>query len=194
MLRSVFPVSARWRETPRMGFDQVSLFLYPPQWERWSVADPTGLNYGGEPVQVVSAARTADSNSPVVWLVDVCRWFVARGFAVVAEGPEHARLTSRALSSALGQRAEIEISVGAERGEVTCFYCRFLLTRDTPVRLERWEALVSDLCGAFGLRIGVADGQAVDPEEFLAMVRRAGNWRYFAEHFGWVSPAEDDLA
>jgi hypothetical protein len=177
-----------------MAFDQVSLFLYPPRWERRSVADRRMTCYEtGEPVQIVSAVRVPAANGPAVRLDDLVRWFGARGFETQAQGPESARFASPAVPSALGRRAEVEVTAAAEGGEVTSLYCRFLLTRDTPVRLERWEAFVQELGSTFGLRIGISDSEAVRPEEFVRVVRRAGNWRYFAEQFGWLSSSEGGL-
>jgi hypothetical protein len=65
-----------------------------------------------------------------------------------------------------------------------------LLTRETPVRLERWEAFIQELCDVFTLRISVSDTESVAPEEFLAVVRRTDNWHCFAEQFGWSEPTE----
>jgi hypothetical protein len=178
-----------------MGFDQVSLFLYPPRWQRRSMPSPTKLRYAftGEPVQVVSAVRVADTDAPPVLLDDVRRWFTSRGFELIADDPGYVIAAEAAVPSALVRRSEIEISAYTEDGEVADLYCRFVLTRDAPLRLERWEALFRDLCGAFGLRIGVADGELAGPEEFLTIVRRRDNWRYFAGQYGWESDGEDEL-
>jgi hypothetical protein len=148
--------------------------------------------FTGEPVQVVSAVRVADSDAPSVPLGDVRRWLTSRGFELVADDPAYVMAAAATVPSAPGQRPEIEISAHTESGEVASVYCRFLLTRDTPLRLERWEALFRELCGAFGLRIGIADGELVGPEEFLRIVHRMDNWRYFADHFGWASHGNDE--
>jgi hypothetical protein len=167
-----------------MAFDQVSLFLYPPGWEQQSEAT-TALHSSGRPVRIVSAARSASGVGRPVRVAELSGWLVPRRFAVVAEGPTGARFASTARPSALGRRAEIELIAGAACREVNCLYCRFLLTRDAPLRLEWWEALVRGLCEAFGLRIVAADGGAVGHDEFLAVLRRADNWRLFAGRFGW---------
>lgn len=178
-----------------MAFDQVSLFLYPPRWQRRSACSPNMPRYAftGEPVQVVSSVPVADADAPPVPLHDVRRWLTSRGFGIVVDEPDYAISATAAVPSALGQRPEIEIRVGAESGEVASLYCRFRLTRDTPFRLERWESLCRDLCGAFGLRIGVADGEWAGPEEFLTIVRRMDNWRCFADHFGWENHGKHEL-
>lgn len=147
-------------------------------------------HYTGEPMQAISAVRMPAAEGPAVRLDDLYRWFGTRGFEMVVQELEFAQFASPTVPSPLGQRAEVEVSIAAEDGEVTSLYCRFLLTRDTPARLERWKALVQTLGHAFGLRIGISDTEAVDPEEFLRVVGRAENWRHFAEQFGWVSPSE----
>jgi hypothetical protein len=149
--------------------------------------------YTGEPVQVVSSVRVANTDAPSVPRGDVRRWLTSHGFEVVVDDPGYVRFAAAAIPSALGQRPEIDISAEAERGEVASLYCRFLLTRDTPSRLERWEALFRDLCGAFRLRIGLADGELAVPEESLTIVRHLDNWRCFADHFGWENDGNDDL-
>lgn len=171
-----------------MAYDQVSLFLYPLRWEQRS-EPTTALHYSGRPVRIVSAVRAVSGEGRAIRVGEFSDWFGSHGFKIVAEGPDNARFASPAVPSALGRRAEIEVSAGAEAGEVNCLYCRFLLTRNTPLRLERWEALVRELCEAFGLRIGVADGESVDPEEFLTVLRSTDNWRCFAAQFGWANPA-----
>lgn len=167
-----------------MAFDQVSLFLYPPRWRQRS-QPTTSLHDSGRPVRIVSAVRSASGEGRAISVGELSRWFALRGFQVVSVGPDGARFTGPAVRSALGRRAEVEVSAGAEDGEVNCLYCRFLLTRDAPLRLERWEALVQGMCGAFGLRFGVADGETVGPEEFLPILRRCDAWRLFAGQFGW---------
>jgi hypothetical protein len=169
-----------------MAFDQVSLFLFPPRWERRSVPKTVS---SGQPVWFVSAVRVEESERPIVRFDDLCNWFEAKGFEVVARSVEYAQFSSAAIESALGRRAEIDVSASAEGGEVTCLYCRFLLTSETPNRLERWEAFIQELCGRFALRISVTDTESVGPEEFLAVIRRTNNWRLFADQFGWSEPS-----
>jgi hypothetical protein len=171
-----------------MAFDQVSLFLYPPRWNRCSVPDTQMKHYSGEPVRIVSAVRADHSAGPVLQFEDLCRWFEAKGFETVARSAHYAEFHSAAVESALGRRAEIDVSASAQGGEVTTLYCRFLLTRDTPHRLERWEAFAQELCRRFSLRISLSDTEAVGPEEFLAAVRRTDNWHFFADQFGWSEP------
>ncbi len=173
-----------------MAFDQVSLFFYPPRWERYSVADARMKHYSGEPVRIVSAIRAEDSNGPTVSLEDLCRWFEAKGFQVVTRSADYALFHSATVESTLGHRAEIDVSASAQDGEVTSLYCRFQLNRESPLRLERWEAFRQELCAVFSLRIGVSDSESVGSEEFLTIVRQTDNWRYFAEQFGWPQPFE----
>ena len=95
----------------------------------------------------------------------------------------------------MGEGPEIDVVVGLEEGdirEVSSLYYRLQLNRNSPSRLEWWEALTEELCRTFNLRIAVLDGGLVGPEEFLAVVRRAQAWRFFADQFGWPGPAEDD--
>jgi hypothetical protein len=157
-----------------MAFDQVSLFLYPPRWERRSVAT-SSMSYRGEPVRVVSAARVEDNDASEVLVEHLREWLTSRGFEVVVDTPEYVQLANASVPTAFGRQAEIEISAGIRCGEVTSLYCRFLLSRDAPIRLERWEVLFAELCGSFSLRIGVADGESAGPEEFLAIVRAMDN-------------------
>jgi hypothetical protein len=173
-----------------MAFDQVSLFLFPPRWQRHSVADARMKHYSGEPVRIVSSVRAAESKGPSVRFDDLCRWFEAKSCEVVARSVDYAQFCSAAIESALGRRAEIDVSASAEGGEVTRLYCRFLLTREAPLRLERWEAFIQELCATFALRISVSDAESVGPEEFLTIVRRTDNWRCFADQFGWSEPSE----
>jgi hypothetical protein len=172
-----------------MAFDQVSLFLYPPRWDRHSVANPQMMHISGEPVRLVSAVR-ADHDGPIVRLAEMSRWFESKGFE---RSPDYANFRSAVVPSALGLRAEIDVTAcveGGEDDEISSLYCRFLLARDTPVKLERWELFMQELCGTFGLRIGVTDGEFVGPEEFLAVVRDTDTWRCFANQFGWVVSSE----
>ncbi len=177
-----------------MAFDQVSLFLYPPRWQRRSISS-ANMRYAftGEPVQIVSAVPAASTDALSVPLGDVRRWLTCRGFGVDVDGPGEVIFAAAAVPSALGQRPEIEISLEAKSDEVASLYCRFLLTGDTPLRLEWWEAFFLDLCGAFGLRIGLADGELAGPAQFLTIVRRQDNWRYFADQFGWENDGKDEL-
>jgi hypothetical protein len=170
-----------------MAFDQVSLFLYPPRWERQSVAHPQMMHISGEPVSVVSDKR-ADSNGPIVQLADMSRWFEAKGFE---RGWHESNYHSALVPTQFGPQAEIDVTACAEGGEheeVTSLYCRFRIIRDTPVRLERWEMFMLELCGTFGLRIGVADGDFVGAEEFLDVVKDTNTWQCFADQFGWAAP------
>jgi hypothetical protein len=174
-----------------MAFDRVGLFLYPPRWERQRVlVDPCLTRYAGIPVYFVSRVRTPDSTAPVVRSDDLCRWFASRGFEVVVESQDYVNCYSRSIRSARGPQPEIEVSADGEAGEVTNLFCRFLLTRRAPARLERWEAFMHELCGTFGLRIVVADGESLGPDEFVAFVRGSPNWQRFAERFGWANPQE----
>jgi hypothetical protein len=173
-----------------MAFDQVSLFLYPPRWKRHSIADARMKHYSGELVRIVSAVRSEESKAPAVEFDGLCRWFEGKGFEVVNRSAVYAEFHSAAIESALGRRAEIDVSASAEGGEVTSLYCRFLLNREAPLHLERWEAFVQEMCGAFALRISVSDTESVGPEEFLSAVRRSDNWRCFADQFGWSEPLE----
>jgi hypothetical protein len=120
-----------------MAFDQVSLFLYPPRWQRRSVSS-SNMCYAftGEPVRIVSAVPVANTDAPSVPLGDVRRWLTCRGFEVDVDGPGEVIFAASAVTSALGQRPEIEISIEAKSEEVASLCCRFLLTRDTPRRLE----------------------------------------------------------
>src|SRR5262249_25349821 len=125
------PLPDRLERRGPMAFDQVSLFLYPPRWQRQSESSPN-MRYAftGEPVQVVSAVRVADTDSPPILLGDVRQWLISRGFEPVVDNPGHVIFATAPIPSALGQRPEIEISAATESGEVTSLYCRFLLTRD----------------------------------------------------------------
>jgi hypothetical protein len=178
------------RETRAMAFDQISLFVYPARWERRSVAT-SSMNYKGEPVRVVSAVRVEEADASAVPVEDLRQWLTSRGFEVVVDAPEYVQFDTAAVPSAFGPQAEIEIGAGVSGGEVVSLYCRFLLTRDAPLRLERWKALFEELCGEFRLRIGVADGELAGPEEFLTIVRGMDNWRYFADRFGWARPEDE---
>lgn len=167
-----------------MAFDQVSLFLYPPRWERQS-APSRMMRYSGEPVQIVSAARGASVCGPAVRFDHLCQWFRTKGFEVVVRSPDFGEFHSGVVESPHGRRAEIDVHTAVNDGEVTNLYCRFLLTRETPMRLERWEAFMQELCTAFPLRIAVSDNEYVGADGFLAVVRRGDNFRYFANQFGW---------
>src|SRR5262249_16354549 len=132
-----------------MAFDQVSLFLYPPRWTRHSVADTLMKHYSGEPGRIVSAERGKGDEGPAGQFHDLCRWFEAKHFQVVNLSEKYAQFCSASIDSVLGRRAEIDVSASAVSGEVTCLYCRFLLNREAPLRLERWEAFMQELCGEF---------------------------------------------
>src|SRR5262249_54094977 len=173
-----------------MAFAQLSLFFYPPRWQRYSVADARMKHYSGEPVRIVSAVRAEDSNERIVPLEDVCRWFEAKGFHVVTRSADYALFHSAAVESTFGPRAEIDVSASAQDGEVTSLHCRFQLNRETPFRLERWEAFIQELCAVFSLRISVSDTQSVGPDKFLTVVRQTDNWRYFRDQYGWSEPSE----
>lgn len=173
-----------------MAFDQVSLFLFPPRWQRHTVADTRMKHYSGQPVWIVSAVRAEESRGPVARFDALCRWFEDRGFEVLNRSAVYAEFHSAAIESALGWRAEIDVSASMEGSEVTSLYCRFLLNRETPLRMVSWKAFIEELCSAFALRIGVSDEESVGPEEFLTVVRRTDNWRYFADQLGWFEPPE----
>jgi hypothetical protein len=173
-----------------MAFDQVSLFLYPPRWRRHSVADTRMKHYSGEPVRIVSAVRSEESKATAVELDALCCWFQSRGFEVVERSPEYALFHSAKIESSLGRRTEIDVSASVEDSEITSLYCRFLLNRETPLRLERWEAFMQELCATFALRIALTDAESVGPDEFLTVVRGTANWRYFADQLGWSEPSE----
>jgi hypothetical protein len=173
-----------------MAFDQVSLFLYPPRWQRHSAPDELLKDYSGEPVRLVSAIPAEQSEGWPVQIGSLCRWFEAHSFGCVVCSAKYARFHSATIESALGCRPEIDASASAEEGEVTSLYCRFLLNRDAPLRLERWEAFIQELCAAFELRISVSDTESVGPEKFLSVVRGTAAWRFFAEQFGWLTATE----
>ena len=176
-----------------MAFDQVSLFLYPPRWQRNRVADALMKHYSGQPVRIVSAVRSENSKAKAVRFDALCRWFEGKGFEVVTCSAVYAEFHSAAIESALGRRAEIDVSASAEGSEVTSLYCRFLLNRETPLRLECWDAFMRELCGTFALRISVSDSESVEPEEFLTVVRGTDNWRCFAESVRRHDRAEERL-
>jgi hypothetical protein len=94
------------------------------------------------------------------------------------------------IDSALGRRPEIDVSASAEDSEVTSLYCRFLLNREAPVHVERWDAFIQELCAAFTLRICVTDAKSVGPEEFVSVVRGTDAWHCFADQFGWSKSSE----
>jgi hypothetical protein len=167
-----------------MAFDRVGLFLYPPRWERQRVLDPRLTRSAGMPVCWASHVRTPDNTAPVVRFAGLCRWLASRGFEIVVEGQDYVTCSSRSIRSGRGPRPEIEVSASGEAGEVTNLLCWFLLTRRAPARLERWEAFMHQLCGTFGFRIVVADGESLGPDEFVAFVRGSYNWQRFAERFG----------
>jgi hypothetical protein len=174
-----------------MAFDQVSLFLYPPRWRRQSIADTTMVHYySGEPVHMVSAVRDGEFDGPVVHFDEVCRWFEAKHFEVVNRSVEFGHFCSAKIESALGLRPEITVSTSTVDLEVTELYCRFLLNRDAPFRLERWEAFIHELCREFKTRISISDTESVGPDEFVTVVRQTDQWRSFADQFGWTHAAE----
>jgi hypothetical protein len=173
-----------------MAFDQVSLFLFPPRWRRHSVADSQMRQFSGQPVWIVSAVRAEESKGSAVGFDALCRWFEAKGFEVVARSEKYANFHSAAIESALGRRPEIDVSASAEGSEVTSLYCRFLLNREAPLHLERWEAFIQEVCAAFTMRICVTDAKSMGPEEFVSVIRQSDAWHCFAEQFGWSKPSE----
>jgi hypothetical protein len=181
---------SRKQAEAQVAFDQVSLFLYPPRWERHSVPDAYLKHYSGEPVRIVSDVRTQENCGPAVPFDALCAWFESKGFEIVVRSTDYAHFCSAPIDATFGRRAEIDASASAEGREVTSLYCRFQLNREGPLRLERWEAFLQELCGQFALRISVSDAESVGPEQFLEVVRRTDNWRHFAEQFGWQEPSE----
>lgn len=173
-----------------MAFDQVSLFLFPPRWMQHSVAHESLKHYSGEPVRIVSAVRGEQCNARPVKFDELCRWFEAKQFEVVNRSIEHGYFCSAPIESGFGRRPEIVVSSGTVNGEVTSLYCRFQLNRESPFRLERWEAFMHDFCGEFNLRISVSDTESVGPGEFVSVVRRSDNWRCFADQLGWSAAEE----
>jgi hypothetical protein len=143
-------------------------------------------HYSGDFVRIVSSVRDEDCNEPAIDAEPLRRWFKARGFEELCHSEKYLQYRSEAVESTLGPRPEIDVGVGVVGDEVESLYCRFLLTRHTPSRLEAWQAFVRDLCDEFCLRISVSDNVYVGPDEFLPTIRGKDNWRYFADNFGWT--------
>jgi hypothetical protein len=138
----------------------------------------------GAPVQVVSTApRKGEDSSPVEFEL-LRAWLEEQGFAVVSWG-DGKILQRGEVQSALRAEKEIEIHVGDEGGEVTVLYCRFTLSRDALVSLERWAEFVQAMCRRFGLRIGASENAPCGAAEFRVAVQQNLNWRRFAKNFGW---------
>jgi hypothetical protein len=158
-----------------MGFDQISLFLYPRRWVRCCVADPLAS---------VSAARSNDCKSPPLQLEAVCQWFETRQFQATHHTENFARFYSANIESVCGPEPEIVACIGTDEDEVSSLYCRFRLTQQTP-RLDHWDRFMRELCESFQLQISVSETAYVGPDQFRRLLLEDDRWHGFAEQFGW---------
>ncbi len=173
-----------------MAFDQLTILLLPPGWVRRDAED-RGMPYlfGGF-VRVASSVPDPEAGADrPLRLEDLCGWLEARGFTAEHQEPAHAVYGNGRVPAWGGPRHDTEVAAHAEAGGVSGIQVRFAIAADAPARLRRWEDFVAEICGAFRLRIGVREGEAVGPEAFIRLVRAAENWRFFAAEYGW-GPAE----
>src|SRR4051812_40958151 len=110
----------------------------------------------------------------------MCSWLETKGFGAILREPRGAIYGNGLVPVRGGARHDIEVSAHTEGGEACSVRCRFAIAPDAQARLERWELFLHDLCGAFELRIGASNDEAVGPEAFLGLVRGMNNWRFFA--------------
>ena len=167
-----------------MAVNQVSLSFYPPRWQERLTAHPRSLTDQGTPVQIADAVPVEGAIPAPVLCDDFREWITQQGFTAVewGRGTEFHRGQVRSI---FGTEQEIDLSFSDEGGELTSVYCRFTLSRETPLALPRWATFVSAMCKKFGLRLP-ADGMTpCGEEEFLAAVRGHRFWREFAKSLGW---------
>jgi hypothetical protein len=92
------------------------------------------------------------------------------GFTLVESGAVHA--TTR--------RGDTEVSAYLKNGWVAEVLVQFVITRESGLRLEAWESFVTKLAEAFALELVDHDaGMLVNPQNFLALLRRTAAWRTF---------------
>lgn len=159
-----------------MGWNESEVILLPAGWRISIEESPKGRTADGTPVQFLCLERVEDGRAKRVNAGGIQTWLEERGFELRERSPS---LSQFALE-------EVDVFLCMKEGELAEVSVRFTLTRTSPNRWASWEALVGQLCQAWGLELYDPDrGLKVDAGEILRVLAGTQAWKDFEANFNW---------
>ncbi len=160
-----------------MGWQEARVTLLPPGWRQVIEVSPRARTLGGVPVRIARTVREEDGPTGRLRAEAVGAWLERHGFTLSEQRP----------AVIVYRREDILAECYEQEGELAELILTFTLSRDAPSRWDTWQALVGELCAAWGLRLadGTAEGRLVGPEELLRLLSQTMSWQDFQTHFGW---------
>ena len=159
-----------------MGWQESRVSLVPPGWREVVELSPTARTFGGVPVRIIRVERVTNGRAEGLDPGAVREWLAAHGFRVV----EQYR------TSVTFGRDDILADLYEKDGELAHLSLTFTLSRDAPSRLGKWQAFVTEMCEAWGLKLGDSPrGRLVGPEDLPRLLSETVSWQDFQRNFGW---------
>jgi hypothetical protein len=91
-----------------MAINQVSLYFFPPRWQRRIIEEAVPLGGSTDSQELFEVARIGDSSDPPVQAADLKAWLLERGFAPAGWGAGSIWEFGQ-VRSFFGQEKEIEV-------------------------------------------------------------------------------------